>query len=739
MEDPYQNVNSPKNKRLIYITLFMTVVIMFLATLTFIISNVNRNADPNNTTAGNNSGSDPTGSVRPGNLDVSTSQKPPQVKFSKWVEPTNQPTALNSPTTYVFKQNYTQKEVADLAFKLNANKVIKQDADVVLAYTLSPNSTSALHFNTKSGAFSYLNSRGVPLSTGNDSMETKINQFLQSIDIYDPTLILTANYKRRDNPGVTFFEIHRDWSKVGMPILNFNGLFNVPENQSLRSISLQGNNTSLPLNSNIYAASDRKNGVERPSDFNTITVIVSDNPSAVVGVVSKMRKLQQNAQKSAAIITYQEALQKLRSNQYEMIFTAPSGDGSVAWSKIYPQNQAVSDQAVVSEAVYAYLEKPPLQAQNSLKPYLLFRGTSVLETGYSVNFIAAVDVTLPTTSATNRGVLGTSTYLAQQSEGDLDVIPSPFASPTGVVGSFACPINVNELSPTFEFQGVRFGLGQHYTYHGPTKGFEVDPTRMSWYYIFPDSYLDIPSPDKEAKLRADWELILANLMTVEATGVATDSRASFYAEKSGFLYPRTWELILDSFNGTGRGDCPIVFSGLSPVIFAYGPEGKTVAMKSGGTLTYSDPATEDSMWNVTFGSNDTLSINELSRQYIYYEYAPVVFNRPQLGWNVSRNNLPQFVNIVSEKLQLHPLETAKLQTEIANAAKDVTGNSLFIGIINQQELNTKLPLFINPVPDTVERYHFYIGKTSGKVQAPEVSTVERSEFMILELGAVPGK
>jgi hypothetical protein len=135
-----------------------------------------------------------------------------------------------------------------------------------------------------------------------------------------------------------------------------------------------------------------------------------------------------------------------------------------------------------------------------------------------------------------------------------------------------------------------------------------------------------------------------------------------------------------------------------------------------------------------------MSVNNVNRQSIYYEYASTHFNRPQLGWNVHRNDTDAFVKMVSSKLGLKYSEEQRLQQEIKNAAQDVNGEQLFVGLIDRQELDTKLPLSINPSPQSVERYHFYLGTGQDtSLSSPVLKPVKRTTSFVLELGAVPGK
>jgi hypothetical protein len=763
MEDAYPSpsTEAPNNKKYLFIGLFLVVIIMFLATITFIISRFS--SAPKNTETAQNSTQNGSSTIssKPSSSTPKVVQSAPQVKFAQWVQPTNPPSALSSSSTYAFKQNYSSQEITALAKSLHADKVIKPDADMSIAYTQnSVNDISALKFNPKTGTFSYINTQGIPISTNSaTTIDAKLYSFLQQINWYDSTVKITAHYKKINQPGLVFYELHRDWNSAGLPILNFNGLFNINEDKPLNSLNYTTDN-SMPADNNIYATSDHKDGLKRADDFNTITLAISDDNTRLIAINSNLRQLMPTNTKTVPLISYAAALQKLKNNQYTYIFTTPSGSGQISWSKIYPQNKAIADQAVVSEASYAYLEQFPSEVQTNLKPYLLFRGSAALDSGYSVNFIAAVDVTSSTTASAGE-VLGAHTYLAQEdpnshSQGQSQIGVTPIDIPQAPPGEVKdCVPQLTDLNPTIDYTDpsgntLRLGLGDYVRYTSGKGGESRNEKR--WYYIPP---ADFNSPDKtkadrENTLHAAFNTFTANIAALEQlANPNNDPGQTLYCplkDNPGHTdktCKRTWDFLLADFEASDEyfgQTCPLIFSGLSPAIFIYGKEGTAVDVKSWSTLTYADPSTKDSMWHVKIGTNGNLNVNNSTRQYIYYEYAPVTFNRPELGWNIPKTKIATFVNTMSKQLQLTPSETTRLQYEVQNAAKNVNSSTVFIGLIGQQELDSKIPLSVYPTPQSVQRIHFYIGKSTGtSVQAPHIQPVKRNEFMVVELGAVPEK
>ncbi|MFH0979518.1 MAG: hypothetical protein V1803_01060, partial [Candidatus Roizmanbacteria bacterium] len=203
---------------------------------------------------------------------------------------------------------------------------------------------------------------------------------------------------------------------------------------------------------------------------------------------------------------------------------------------------------------------------------------------------------------------------------------------------------------------------------------------------------------------------------------------------------RRIERILAEFSS--KPTCPIRITGGSPTIFIYGKKDSQVIIIPKAILTYTDPAVnDDGLWKVQVKNNNSLEINQRQYSYLYYEYQPVKFNKPEKGWLIEKNNLQQLTDNISSQLKLNDKEKERLIFELNFAASDIKGNNLFVGLINQEELNQKLPLTVTPNPDKIYRYHFYIGEAKGQqqIQPPLLFPIKRVPFIILELGAVGDK
>ena len=133
----------------------------------------------------------------------------------------------------------------------------------------------------------------------------------------------------------------------------------------------------------------------------------------VTVIASNVRKIDTAETKKYMVMSYDEAVKRLKNNQYLDILTSPQAGSPKEYATLYPGNKAVLNSVSVTESELAYLEDLPVIAQYQLSPYYIFRGTGTLENGYRVKILATVPATLQT-------VLGASTsrLLAQNTSSD---------------------------------------------------------------------------------------------------------------------------------------------------------------------------------------------------------------------------------------------------------------------------------------------------------------------------------
>ena len=277
----------------------------------------------------------------------------------------------------------------------------------------------------------------------------------------------------------------------------------------------------------------------------------------------------------------------------------------------------------------------------------------------------------------------------------------PLATPTP---GECCIPSASQLDPIYEVEGVKFGKNT------------TSPRLGDWYYI-------PPAGATEDILKADVEKIKQNFQS------ATGASGQF----------RQMKMILQEFKQGNPQcpDCPVRTTGGSPSLFVYGKENTSLTIQPQMKLTYADPSIfEAKMWSIVI-KNKGLKVNNLDREYIYYEYQPVKFERPKNGWKIEKSQLKKFSDDLATKLNLNLKERERLLFELNHAASSVNNNHLFIGLIPQKEIEKKLPLSFSMSPETVYRYHFFIDKAGDQqVKPPKITPIERQEFMVVELGAI---
>lgn len=300
---------------------------------------------------------------------------------------------VKSLSTYILKSNFTQSEVSSFAANLKLENLTTPDSNGdIYASSNETASRGILVFNTKSGSFSYQSyGEFIPQNYKPQTPTLEAVSLLETLGIYDPTISCDITYKNNALEGVTFVECHRMWTALNAPLLNLGGTLNIPENTKISSLT-PGKVTanSTPTNPDIIAVSNGGNGLERPSQFNTITVGLFPDGS-IHSITSTVRHLKQTvAITPDEIITPQEALDYFKKNKGTLTLTIPTGSGVVDWNKVYPGNTANADIAAIDEVTPAFLDKPLTNSQDSYEPYYLIRGTAKLTSGYTVLFTQSI-------------------------------------------------------------------------------------------------------------------------------------------------------------------------------------------------------------------------------------------------------------------------------------------------------------------------------------------------------------
>jgi len=702
----------------------------------------------------------------------------PKIKVTSWITQNSPLKTAPSAQIYEFKRSSPEEDANKLAKRM-VGASLENEGNGIYATSVTNNKTkdsSFFVYNANKGEVSYASTRGIVIKNA----ET----FLKDV-FFDPTLRITSTYKKKSKPGITYYEAHRDWDRVGLPILNPFGLLNVPESEPLSNLSFVKPAKPAP-DADIVQASDSPDGIARQADFNTVTIGVQDKTNTVATFKSNIRPLQTNNLKIQSIIPYSQAVEKLKKNEYSLMYTAPVGTGIPQFNKVYPGNQGIMQKALVSESVLAYLEEPPQATQRVMEPHYIFRGTGQLDTGYRVQFIAAVpakgsltDVkgastlaqnftpqqgTFFITGSPNAGSCGTAltcpptpTPTPHCGNGGPSCAPTPHCgtsvtcppSPTPHCGNGgpSCPPEQPSPQPTEAPPFATLEVPTPTDVPPPTA---VPPRDCHETGTCPPTAVpptDVPPPPQVPDNCPVPVSDLENIREVDGFTVGQrKSSSDEYLAGEWYVIPKPGqsidaEQLLDLSRKREFGNdtrmtktlarelseapgCPVRFTGPSPTLFIYTNDGHPIQVTPDFKITYTDTVLQNGSWN-----------DALQKEYIYYEYELVNFIRPQKGWNVKKSDIALFAQRLSNKLSLTQVETTRLKFELGQAASSIDTQTLFIGIIPQKEIDAKIPLTVSGTTD-VKRIHFFISVANQSVTSPVLTPVQRSQSMIVELGAV---
>ncbi len=375
----------------------------------------------------------------------STSLSAPILEFDNYTFSAAYPQVPDTLQLYNLKTELTTADIRALghAFGLREEKTLTNPF-IMMANTTDTESMGILIVNRNTGTFSF-QSYGLhkPQNNTDTTPSTVAQKYLQQIGVDDGTLTRAVTYKQKEYPTVTFVEFHRDWEKTALPILNPIGLLNLPEGKPLTTLQLGETEPFTLKNPSIIATSNNEQGTMRPNDFNTVTVAVSTE-GTILSIESNLRKISEKSQVSKNdLLTPEDALEQFMQTGGDFALTIPAGTGPVSWEKVYPENLAKAENAIITDYILTYLENPPSVTQKSLVPMYTIRGIATLKSGYTVRFLQ----TLPALKSghsiftySRKAVAGAKTkLLAQENKKSLQLEPY---YPTGVTGTVPSPTRV---------------------------------------------------------------------------------------------------------------------------------------------------------------------------------------------------------------------------------------------------------------------------------------------------------
>lgn len=590
-------------------------------------------------------------------------------------------TAVNVPPAvkvYTFRGQFTPDYVASLAGNFGFTES-KNEQNTLLYYNSAEGETRGyLKFNLDNGNYEFSSFGNHKLPVTAQIISDNVRNYLLSLNLIDETVNCDITYERTDLAGANFIECHRDWLKTGLPIFNFAGLLNIPDLQSLKDIKIGYVDKDTPENSNIINVSTGQNGLERPDDFNTVTVAVDSNNN-VLKIKSNLRLVENvNEFSQNDLLTPAEAIDQFRQGSPKFSLIEPVDDNA-DWTTVFPENTAFDLNAQVNDIMLAYIENP--FTGKSLSPVFIARGVAQSSAGYPVKFLQAIPAIKNEQSMSGEvaGLLAANEPVPTQFY-DESLKLGTFNPDQKLLSSGECVPAENQLNPILS-------LGDYGTIGKFTIGAEGQKRKNNWFLI-PAGNQNLPE---------------INNVVAAFDALAQDGSSAEIREMNKLQ--QEWE----QYNL-----CPLRVTGSSPTLFGYGKAGQVYEVKVGRSIVYLKTNTDNT---------------------VYYEYQPLKFNKPTKGWNIKKSELSQLKNSLSNQLELTVPETEKLGFELNLAGSKVNSDNLFIGLIDQSEISQKLPLNITPKVNAV-RYHFYITKASNVTTAPELTPIKRSNDMVLEVGAV---
>ena len=598
---------------------------------------------------------------------------------------------------YTFRSDYSLPFVSMGGQKLGMTESKSEGNSVILYNMDDEEKRGYLTFNTQTGNYEY-SSYGTYQLPGSGSPTQKVRAFLLDLGLIDQTVDCSITYQRTDIQNVNFVECHRNWENTGLPILNFAGLLNIPELQSLKNLKVGMVDDNTPGNPVFVNVSTGQDGKERPSDFNTVTVAV-DNQGYLVRITSNLKMIESTLEfADKDMLTPDEAVERLKQSNSLLTLIEPT-DENISWETVFPDNTAYDLNAEVKDFILTYIENP--FGGKSLTPMYLTQGTAKTTDGYNVKFLQAIPA-LENQQTVSGVVAG---LMAQAFPTDDPTLKLKTFTPeqrtqtqtqTFQQNASPCVPAENQLSPIVSLG--EFGMVGQWTIAAPSPGdkYGSGPTGKgfqqsgAWFLIPPPGQA---LPEINAVIAAFQSMNLPN--TPRSVTDQLRDLSDLQNEWNKFNF------------------CPLRVTGGSPTLIGYSESDSTFTVKVGRSVVYVKPDADNS---------------------IYYEYQPVKFSKPSSGWTVDKSDLTSFAGKIGKQLDLTSAEISKLAFELKTASSRVDSGHLFIGPVPQTEVDSKIPLSVTPeVP--VTRYHFYVAPSEGSVPPASLTPLVRTPEMILELGA----
>lgn len=677
----------------------------------------------------------------------------PQVVIKSYKSSLNE-SAVTTPkplVVYTVTPYSDRNWILGLAKALDAAQTVKEYSKALVTYTKTSSMMRMLTVDYAKNRLSFITTEGIKLPEG-DKYSILLS-FAQSLGYTSPTLTVSSSYRKSSISDVVFYEIQHSWTKLNAPLLSAYGLENIPDNAQPSKLSLATPLASWAKNDDIYGTTDGTDGYERRNDFNTLTIGVRESTNEVYFVDSTLNQIAPQTFKPS--ISFQQAKTLLDQKKEAILLVRPAGTGTVAWSKAFPENRANATTATIQDAVLAYLDSTHLST-SSLEPYWIMTGEVDLASGYRGRFLSAVPASQNAQARSplvNLLIPPAQAQETSQKQSTFEVptvlpsnIPSPSDSTTPTTPDSCIPPE-SALNPIYPVKDFKIGFyseqnaarvivptinrtfptinlrstlsGTPFAY--PTINYSASmPARPNeWYYV-PGRSIDI------ATFKQDYEYAKSQFQSILSANNNNDAQSGSRA-----TFSRNLNLMVGEATLHLASQCPTRITGSSPSLFVYNPSSLPLTLNlSEIATTYTDPPLSQAK---------TWEVGNTKTPYYYYEYTPHSFSRPTDGWNIKRSELDELTNNIAQYLKLTSKEQSRLSFELHHAAADINDEDLFVGLINEEEINQALPIKISNNQFTVTRLHFYIGSVIGQVKEPALTPITRPANLILEIGSSSGR
>lgn len=293
------------------------------------------------------------------------------------------PTATTSGRVYPLLSDLSQAQVEPIMHRIVGRDIALQSESG--AYIAS-DAAALIKLDADTGWFTLQSPGGMPLPSV-AGIESAVLAYVEQV-FNEQTFMIKSYFTRRGEPDVRYYEVQRDWNKLGLPVVNLQELLPYSAKLSLAQWTqtpLPSWVQIIPSDESIVYASDVTTGRARIGEVNTVIVGVKEGKIVSVDSHMHLRDLSQSEQ-TDELVPALEALTKVTRGQYDM-FVAQQ-DSADEKGKPIALSSGVLMNARVLQARLMYISTGSGQAQQALIPTYVFQGVATSERGHTVQFMA---------------------------------------------------------------------------------------------------------------------------------------------------------------------------------------------------------------------------------------------------------------------------------------------------------------------------------------------------------------